>query len=288
MEISKLKSSLIGLITPFVLFASEGHEAHSAGEHGSPLIHHLMDSRLMDFGSIEILGYHQDLYLSKHFLFFWISALIVFVVISAFYKKNQPVQSGFIAGAIEKFVIFIREDVVKPSIPHGYQKVLPYFLTAFVMIFTANYLGMVPGTATSTSNLSITSALALCTFIVTQYMGIKENGFIGYVKSLVPSGVPLFVIPILFPVEIIGLFTKPFALAVRLFANMTAGHAIIYSFLLIGWNMEIEQWNWFVSVGTIPAAVFIMFLELLVCFLQAYVFTLLSAIFIGAAMHPEH
>ena len=273
-----------------VLMASggEAHEHGDAVEHGSPLIHHLTDSEVFVFDKVQVGPMELDFSFSKHFLLFWLAGLIIFIVLAVFYDKKKTVQTGFIANVIEKFVLFIREDIVKPNISHGYDKMMPFFLTVFALIFTANYLGMIPFSASSTGNISITTGLALVSFFTTQIMGVKENGLVGHFKGLMPGGIPAFVIPILLPVEIIGMFTKPFALAVRLFANMTAGHAIILSFLLIGWNADVGEWNFWVSIGTVPAAIFISLLEVLVCFLQAYVFTLLSAIFIGASMHPEH
>ncbi len=258
-------------------------------DHGNPLIHHLTDSSVFVFDKVHLGSLELDFSFTKHFLLFWLAGLIIFIVLAIFYDKKKTVQTGFIANVIEKFVLFIREDIVKPNISHGYDKMMPFFLTIFALIFTANYLGMIPYSASSTGNLSVTTGLALISFFTTQIMGVKENGLVGHFKGLMPGGIPAFVIPILLPVEIIGMFTKPFALAVRLFANMTAGHAIILSFLLIGWTGgEVQEWNFWVSIGTVPAAIFIGLLEVLVCFLQAYVFTLLSAIFIGASMHPEH
>jgi F-type H+-transporting ATPase subunit a len=137
--------------------------------------------------------------------------------------------------------------------------------------------------ATGTSSISVTAGLALITFIMIQVHGIKNNGFFGYFKGLIPGGVPVFVLPIMIIIEFLGLLTKPFALCIRLFANMTAGHIVIYA--LIG---LIFLLGYAVIPVSIAFALFIYLLEILVALLQAYIFTMLSALFIGMAIHQEH
>jgi F-type H+-transporting ATPase subunit a len=137
--------------------------------------------------------------------------------------------------------------------------------------------------STGTSSISVTAGLALITFFMTQLHGIKHNGFIGYFKGLIPPGVPVFVLPIMVIIEFLGLLTKPFALAIRLFANMTAGHIVIYA--LIGLIFMLGYAVIPVSIGF---SLFIYVLEILVAVLQAYIFTMLSALFIGMAVHQDH
>jgi len=137
--------------------------------------------------------------------------------------------------------------------------------------------------STGTSSISVTAGLALITFIMTQVHGIKNNGFFGYFKGLIPPGVPVFVLPIMVIIEFLGLLTKPFALAIRLFANMTAGHIVIYA--LIGLIFMLGYAVIPVSIGF---SLFIYVLEILVAVLQAYIFTMLSALFIGMAIHQDH
>jgi len=143
---------------------------------------------------------------------------------------------------------------------------------------------MVPYGATATGNINVTAALAICSFVMIQIGGIIHNGFFGYFKGLIPHGLPAWLLPIMIPIEIVGLFTKPFALCVRLFANMTAGHVIILSVLGL-----IFMFN---SLVLAPAAVLfalgVYLLEIFVAFVQAFVFTLLTAVFIGMAVHQDH
>jgi len=145
-------------------------------------------------------------------------------------------------------------------------------------------LGLVPYASTVTGNIAVTATLAIISFIVTQYSGMKSYGVFKYLKGLVPSGMPVFIMPIMALIEIIGLFTKPFALCVRLFANMIAGHIIIFS--LIGLIFILH--TIYLAPVSVGFALFIEMLELLVAVIQAYVFTMLTALFIGMAKHSEH
>ncbi|MEJ2636298.1 MAG: F0F1 ATP synthase subunit A, partial [Calditrichia bacterium] len=151
-------------------------------------------------------------------------------------------------------------------------------------ILGANFLGLIPLFTTATANISVTAALAIVTFFVTQIMGMVENGIGGYFKNLAPHGIPFPLLFIIVPIEIFGLFTKPFALAMRLFANMIAGHTVIFALL----GLIIALGSIFISPFAVGFAVFIDLLEVLVALIQAYIFTMLSSLFIGMAMHPEH
>jgi F-type H+-transporting ATPase subunit a len=161
---------------------------------------------------------------------------------------------------------------------------MPYLLTVFFFILFGNFLGLIPYSATFTSNLAVTATLAVLTFIVTQLGGIRSNGFIGYFKGLIPHGIPSWMLIIMIPVEILGLFTKPFALAIRLFANMVAGHTVILALLGLIFFMQTV----FVAFVSIPFTLFVYMLEILVALIQAYIFTMLSSLFIGMAVHQEH
>jgi F-type H+-transporting ATPase subunit a len=145
-------------------------------------------------------------------------------------------------------------------------------------------MGLIPLFTTPTGNINVTASLAVVTFVTGQFFGIRQNGLITHVKSLVPSGIPVFLLPLMFVIEVIGLLAKHFALIVRLFANMIAGHIVLFAFLGL---IVIFKTVW-VSPLSIGFGVFINLLEILVSFIQAYVFTLLSALFIGMAVHPDH
>ena len=184
---------------------------------------------------------------------------------------------------IEPFIIFIRDDIAKPAIGQKkYLKFLPFLLTVFFFIFLNNLLGLVPifpGGANLTGNIAVTMVLAVFVFVITTINGNKNY----WVHIFNTPGVPVWLAPIMIPVEIIGIFTKPFALMIRLFANITAGHIIILSLI----SMIFIFKSVFLSVPSLLMVLFMDFIELLVAFLQAYIFTLLSALFIGLAM-PEH
>jgi F-type H+-transporting ATPase subunit a len=156
-------------------------------------------------------------------------------------------------------------------------------LNVFFILFS-NIFGLIPYTATITSNIAVTAALAAMTFFATQLGGIRQYGFFGYFKGLIPHGMPLGILPLIIIVEILGLFTKPFALCIRLFANMIAGHVVILS--LIGLIFILG--SVFVAPVSIAFALFIYLLEILVAVIQAYIFTMLSSLFIGMAVQMEH
>ena len=161
---------------------------------------------------------------------------------------------------------------------------MPFFLTVFFFILFCNLIGLIPYSATPTGNISVTAALALCTFVVVQVAGIANNGLFGYFKSLVPSGMPLWLLPMMVPIEILGLFSKPFALCIRLFANMIAGHVAILVFL----GLIIMLQNYLIAPFSVGFAAAIYLLEIFIAFIQAFIFTLLSALFISMAAHPDH
>ena len=157
-------------------------------------------------------------------------------------------------------------------------------LTIFFFVLFCNLLGLIPYSATATGNISVTAGLAICIFLVMIGSGMANNGFFGFFKSLIPSGVPPLLLIILIPVELISLFVKPFALCVRLFANMVGGHVAILVFL----SLIIIMQNEWIAIGAVPFAAAIYLLEIFVGFVQAFVFTLLSTVFIGMAAHPDH
>ena len=255
-------------------------------------MHHIMDSRTLDFlpiGELHIpqfpLIFGIDITPTKHVVFMWLSALllvITFLVVASKYKKSI-VPKG-IANFFEILVVFVRDEIARPTIGHHYEKYLPYLLTVFFFILFGNFLGLIPFSATFTSNIAVTASLAFMTFVVTQIGGMRNNGVFGYLKGLVPHGIPSWMLVIMIPVEILGLFTKPFALAIRLFANMIAGHTVILALIGLIFFMQ----TIFVAPVSIGFALFIYMLEILVSLIQAYIFTMLSSLFIGMAVHQDH
>jgi len=218
--------------------------------------------------------------------------LVIFISVANGYKKRGVLPPKGIARAIEPLVIFIRDDVARSAIGKKHERYLPFLLTLFFFIFLNNLLGIIPffpGGANLTGNISVTLVLALFTFVITNVSGNRI-----YWKHIVNTpGVPVWLkipLPLLPLVEVIGLFTKPIVLMIRLFANITAGHIICLSFIaliFIFGNMSST-----LGLGISPISVlfyiFMMVLELLVSFIQAFVFTLLSAIYIGMAIEEHH
>jgi F-type H+-transporting ATPase subunit a len=255
------------------------------------ILHHVMDGNFLDFspfGKIylphfELFG--LDISITRHIVFMWIGAvLLTFVMMRAAKTyKSSLVPKGF-TNFWELLIVFVRDEIAKPTIGKGFEKFLPYLLTAFFFILFGNFLGLIPFSATFTSNIAVTATMAVLSFLVIQFGGIRSNGVFGYFKGLVPHGVPVLLLPLMIIVEFIGLLSKPFALAIRLFANMTAGHIVIYALISLLFVMQSYYWAGLV----VPMALFIYGLEVLVALLQAYIFTMLSGLFIGMAVHQDH
>jgi len=226
-----------------------------------------------------------DLSISKHLVFMWLACLLLFLVVRKAAKVNAKsmVPKG-IGNFIEVLVVYVRDEIVLQTIGEAGRKMLPFFLTVFFFILFSNFLGLIPYSSTATGNISVTAGLALIAFFMIQISGIQKNGFIGYFKGLIPHGIPTALLPIMVVVEFLGLFTKPFALCIRLFANMTAGHVIILSLLGLIFVFKSVA----VSPISIAFSLFIYLLEILVALIQAYIFTILSALFTGMAVHQEH
>ncbi|MGK9368093.1 F0F1 ATP synthase subunit A [Melioribacter sp. Ez-97] len=265
--------------------------AESGGNDSGWIMHHILDSRELDFepfGVIHLPEIHLfgiDLSITKHVVFMWLAALLLILIfwkVSKAYRKSK-VPHG-ISNLMEVLVVFVRDEIARPTIGSGYERFLPYLLTVFFFILTCNFLGLVPYAATATSNIAVTATLATMSFIVIQVGGMIKNGVFGYFKGLIPHGIPFWLIPIMFVVEILGLFTKPFALAIRLFANMTAGHIVILALLGLIFILK----TYIVVPVSVAFALFIYLLEILVALIQAYIFTMLSSLFIGMAYHQEH
>ena len=176
--------------------------------------------------------------------------------------------------------------------PEDGRRFLPFFLYVFFFIAFGNLLGLIPNSVTSSSTIFVTGALAFVTFALMIGGGILRQGPGAFFKNLVPHGVPVFMVPLLFPLEVFGLVVKPVALAIRLFANMLAGHLVLYSFLglifLFAKMVEQSILSYPLAIPGVGLAVFIFIIESFVALLQAYIFTLLSCIFIQQSLHPDH
>jgi F-type H+-transporting ATPase subunit a len=234
-----------------------------------------------------------DISPTKHVVFLALSGLITCVMmllVAAAHKRHSHEvgrPKGFAAG-IEAVVLYLRNDIYMPVLGgHGGEKYVPFCLTLFFFIAFCNLFGLVPYGSTPTGNIAVTLTLALITFVVVEVAGMRAlgKGYLGTVVYWPHEGGPILKVMtiIMTPVEIAGKITKPFALTVRLFANMIAGHVIILA--LIG---LIFMFGFKVAFGSVPMALFIMFLEILVAFIQAFIFSLLSAVFIGQIRSAHH
>jgi F-type H+-transporting ATPase subunit a len=213
--------------------------------------------------------------------------LVIFLSVAKGFNKNKGKAPSGIQSFVEPIIIFIRDEVVKPSIGHGYEKYLPYMLTLFFFIWINNLLGLLPGGANLTGNIAITLVLAIITFLIVHFNANKHY-FLHLVK---PTGVPAALLPLLVPVEIVGVFMKPISLMIRLFANITAGHIIILSLLgliFMAKSLGSATTGWAVSPLIVFFSLFMNVIELLVAFLQAFIFTLLSSMYIGSAIEDNH
>jgi F-type H+-transporting ATPase subunit a len=240
---------------------------------------------LPQFDPIDIFGLSINLSPTKYVFYMWVVAflllILMFYVARGYRKSLTP--KGF-ANFIEVLVVFIRDDIAYPNIGHEAKRYLPYLLTTFFFIMTCNLLGLVPWGVSSTENINVTAGLALVAFFVIQTAGIQQNGALHYFKGLIPHGLPIWLLPVMVVVELLGLLTKPFALTIRLFANMTAGKIVILS--LIGLIFIFQ--SYVASVIPVAFTLFILLLKLFISVLQAYIFTMLTALFIGMAVHQEH
>ena len=230
-----------------------------------------------------------DFSLTKNFVSMMISAilmLIIFLSIANRYKKGASKTPRGLQSFMEPIILFVRDEVAKPTLGQKYHKYLPFLLTIFFFIWINNMLGLLPGAANVTGNIAVTFVLALLTFLITTFSANKH-----YWKHIfAPPGIPIFLLPIMWVVEILGMFTKPFALMVRLFANINAGHMIILSIigLIFVFGQLAEGLGLGMSIISIAFTLFMYFLELLVAAVQAYIFTILSALFIGQAIEEVH
>ncbi len=292
--------------------AAAGHGAKHDEDLGTVMLHHVSDGYVVEypgrchgewawnchvdmkevFGDRLVFG-KLDMTPTKHVVMMWIASALLLAVVFGALRRKAIVPRG-LYNFIEMLVQFVRNEIAVKNIgERDADRFVPYLVTAFFFILFANLFGLVPFAGTATANINVTVMMALFTFVITQYAAIRSmgiGGFLGHLTGGVPKSLaPLWLIMI--PVEFLGLFTKPFALTVRLFANMVAGHFVILAFL--GLMFAISIWLAPISVA-LALAIFL--LELFVAFVQAYIFTMLSALFIGAGLvhhgdghgHGEH
>jgi F-type H+-transporting ATPase subunit a len=284
-------------------------------------IHHILDKPISGVEHITFLGKPA---FTVHMASLVIAAVVTFIVLRISAKRisightsegtDRYLTKGRIPQIIEVITLYMRDSVIKPVLGHDTNKFLPYLLSLFFFILTCNILGMIPFAdvqtivgkitqgseyewaifgGTATSNLAVTAGLAIVSFVVIQVHAYKSLGIGGWAHHLT-GGAPLYLLPIMLPIEFMGMFIKPAALAIRLFANMVAGHtmlAVLTMFGMIAFQTT-ESWLMTGSVEVVStiAAVCISFLELFVAFLQAFIFMFLTTVFIGQMSHhgDEH
>jgi len=243
---------------------------------------------------IHIGRFAIDISPTRHVVMLWIAALLCIVTtLVALRAHNRRTRegkapSGF-GNGLEALVLYLRNEVVIPNVGAHGNGYVPYLLTLFFFILFANLLGLIPYGSTATGNISVTATLAIVTFIVVEIAGMKALGK-GYINTIIfwphdmSLGMKLFISPILTPIELMGKLTKPFALAIRLFANMTAGHVVLLALI----SLIFAFGSWLLVPIPILMALGISILELFVAFLQAFIFTLLSSVFIGLIREGAH
>ena len=239
--------------------------------------------RLNPQGGIDEEVHVWDLSITKNVASMLLSAVILILLMSTVAKsfvKNRGKAPKGIQSFIEPIIFFIRDEVVIPNVGPKYEKFLPYLLTLFFFILINNLLGLIPGGANLTGNITITLFLAVLTFFIT-HLNANKHYWLHLVK---PEGVPTLMLPLMWVVEIAGVFMKPMSLTIRLFANITAGHIIILSLLGLIFIFQSFAVGGVVTLFTL----FMNAIELLVAFLQAFIFTLLSSMYIGSAIEEHH
>lgn len=268
----------------------KGYKLEKEGKYKGKIVKVLADGNTID----EQAGLPLDFSITKNVASIFISVILlclVFISIARRYKKHPGAPKG-LQSILEPLILFVRDDIAKPAIGEKkYQKYMVFLLTVFFFVFFTNLLGLIPfapGGANVTGNISVTLVLALFTFIITSF-----SGNMNYWKHIINApGVPWWLklpLPLMPIVELIGVITKPFVLMVRLFANIMAGHIVALGFIsLIFIFSAMSPWGASVSIVSIIFYVFMGLLELLVAFIQAYVFTLLSALYFGMATEEHH
>ena len=249
--------------------------------------HHILNTK-PGHGPMEwhplpfVPGIHLPDWLPLHQLMLLIAGLLLIVGFCVLYRLRKGVPTHF-SIVLETFIVFIRDEVAIPSLgEHDGKKLTPLLCTFFFFILVLNFMGLFPFFVTATANVHVTAALSILVFVVMIVGGLLKNGPLGLAHAFIPGGVPLVLKFVLFPLEVVGVFIKTFALTLRLFANMLAGHVAIFS--IIGMVVVFGP----IALPALLMALFILLIEVLVALLQAYVFTLLSAVFIGQVFHPEH
>lgn len=254
----------------------------------SILSHHLVDHKTSHNVVATVAGLPVDLGMSPLIRTMWIACGIAIVLLT-FAARSQSAPARFLRALFEPLALFVRDEILEPIFGHHAHYYLPYFLSLFFFLLTCNLLGLVPHMQAVTANPWVTAGMAICTFGLIQFAGVKEQGLVSYVVHIVPGGVPIVLWPLLFVIEVFGMFAKSISLCIRLFANILAGHIVSLAFLCM--IFIFAEMSKAAGAGmvlpSVGLALFIYTMDVLVSFLQAYIFTFLTALFVGGAVHPH-
>ncbi len=245
--------------------------------------HHILDH---DWG-VTLAGFRLPI--TTHTVTLFAVSVVLFLGLYWISLRRQSRSGRLLTTLMEEYVVFIRDGLVLPNMGQEGKRFLPYFCTLFLFVLFCALAGLIPNMKTATSNISVTAALALCSGGLILYCGLKFHGFVGFLKGFIPSGTPGWLVPLIFPLEVVSLIIKVCVLAIRLFANMLSGHMVLICLLLI--VFVVGQMHIAAGAGALLPAMglelFMTCLEILVAFLQAYVFTLLTTIFAGSVIHTH-
>ena len=276
---------MLGTQLPFAFLAASGGEETLS----DVIMHHVSNSEVhlpawLDpylYSTFEALG------ITKAVLMMFIASAILIVLATVFLRRptaGREAPRGM-ANALEVIVVFVRDEIAIDNMGEKWgRRFTPFLLTLFLFILVCNLLGLVPGGFTATSNLNVTGALAIVSFVTFMVTGLIALGPIGFVKHMVPAGTPLAIAPVVVVLEFISMLVRPIALMVRLGANMTAGHIVIL--IILGFIFMFQ--TVVLAAISVPLAAAITLLELIVALIQAYVFTLLTALYVGMLVADEH
>lgn len=256
---------------------------------GNPILHS-NDADILYLPFNMSIDLHQLTLMSRFMFLNLVAAVLVFTAFTAYIvgQRRYGYAKGYLNNALEALLLYVRNDIAVPAIgKKDADRFVPLLWTLFFFVLVGNLLGMLPWLGSPTGAIATNAALALCVFLVVHGSGIKENGFGHYMESFVPP-VPWWVKPIIVPIEILSHLLRPFILAFRLFVNMLAGHTVLFVFLSFVAIEASPLMSTIVTAGGVTSNVVLSFLELLVAFIQAYVFTFLTALYIGGALHPSH
>ncbi len=276
---------MLSVQLPIAFLAAAGEEEGIA----DVIMHHIANSEvhLPAWLAPYLQPAFEMLGITKAVLMMLITSAILIVVMGVFLRRprgGQEAPKGM-TNALEMMVLFVRDDIAIGNMGEKWgRRFTPFLLTLFCFILVCNVLGLVPGGYTPTSNLNVTGTLAIMSFFIFLVTGMYALGPVGYVKHMVPEGTPLLIAPVVVMLEVISMLVRPVALMIRLGANMTAGHIVIL--IILGFIFLFQSVA--LSLISVPLAAAIMLLELIVAIIQAYVFTLLTALYVGMLVADEH